>query len=152
MANTIREQIIQAYLARLNAWTTADGYNFECAGTIKRAESPNSDALPAVVLWPGEEYPVARYNETESSMVLKFEAMAPAGSNENKSVIQEMLIGDLIMILTNPNVVITALSEDATITKISPASSQAPEETLTAAVAELTVKYTTTTGDPYSQQ
>lgn len=151
MADTIRERIIQAYLTRLEAWTTANGYNYGCGGTIKRAESPNINDLPAVVLWPGEEFPELKYNETVSPMVLKLEAMAHVGSADNKSVIQEKLIGDLIKILTDSAVTVTELAEDATLTKISPASPQNPEETLTAAVAELTVKYRTVTGDPYSQ-
>jgi len=151
MANTIREQIILAYLSRLTAWTTANGYNYGCGGTVQRAEAPNVEGLPAVVLWPGEEFPASQYNETVSPMVLKFEAMAPAGSSANKSVIQEKLIGDLVKILTDSAVTVTELAEDATLTKISPASGQDPEETLTAAVAELTVKYRTVTGNPYSQ-
>lgn len=151
MANTIREQIILAYLARLETWTMANGYNYACSGTIQRAESPSIDDLPAVVLWPGDEYPESRYNETMAPMSLKVEAIVPAGPGENKSVIQEKLIGDLIKILTDPAVEVTPLAEDATLTKISPASAQNPEETLTAAVAELTVKYMTVMGNPYSQ-
>lgn len=152
MADTIREQIIHAYLTRLSAWTTANGFNYGCGGTIKRAELPNIEDMPAVVLWPGEEYPEIRYNEIISPMTLKFEAMAPARSIDNKSVIQEKLIGDLIKILTDPQVEVSALMESATITKISPADPQNPEDTLTAAVAELAVRYATVTGDPYSQE
>ena len=110
MANTIREQIILAYLSRIAAWTTANGYNYGCAGTIKRAESPNIDDLPAVVLWPGDEEFEFRYDETISTMILKFEAMVSAGSGDNKSVIQEKLIGDLVKILTDSSVTVTALA------------------------------------------
>ena len=151
MADTIREQIISAYLTRLTSWTTGNGFNYSCGGSVERAKGTvEEDNLPAVVLWPQPETVEFAYGRHICSMVLKLEALAIIGS-ENRSVVQEKLLGDAIKIMTDSSVSATALIDDIAYTGGGPAGIEKEEEVVTAISAEFTIKYETVAGDPYSQ-
>lgn len=102
MANTIREQIISAYLDHLATWTTARGFNIGCGANVFRAVSYVDPAnVPAAVLLPQAEEATQQYGQNHCEMMLKVEAIAEIGTT-NPSVIQEQLLGDAIKIMTAP--------------------------------------------------
>jgi hypothetical protein len=102
VANTIREQIISAYLDHLATWTTARGFNIGCGANVFRAVSyVDPGKVPAAVLLPQLEEVTQQYGQNLCEMMLKVEAIAEIGTT-NPSVIQEQLLGDAIKIMTAP--------------------------------------------------
>ncbi len=151
MADTIREQIIAAYLTRLADWTTGNGCHYSCGNCVERAKGTiEEDALPAVVLWPQAETVEPAYGINICSMVLKLEALALIG-DENRSVVQEKLLGDAVKIMTDPSVTVTSLINDIAYTGGGPAGTEKAEEVVTAISAEFKIEYETAVGDPYNQ-
>lgn len=151
MAGTIRERIISAYLTRLTSWTTENGYNYACGSSVFRAVGSIEDAdLPAVVVWPQSETVEQLYGRNVCTFVLKIEALAGIGT-ENKNVVQEKLLGDVIKIMTDPAVAVTPLINSIIYTGGGPAGIEKVEETVTAVSAEFKIEYETLIGNPYSQ-
>jgi len=102
VADTIREQIISAYITRLADWTVANGFNHGCGGSVFRAVQHVDEAdVPACVLIPNLEEVTQQYGQNHCEMMVRIEAMADVGST-NPSVIQEQLLGDVIKIMTAP--------------------------------------------------
>lgn len=102
MADTIREQIISAYLTRLADWTVARGFKIGCGANVFRAVSyVDPSALPACVLHPQTEEVTQQYGQNHCEMMIRIEALAEIGTT-NPSVIQEQLLGDTIEIMTAP--------------------------------------------------
>jgi len=151
MSATIREQIIAAYVTRLESWTTANGYNHNCGAKVQRAvQHVEFKDLPVCVLFPQSEAVEQRYNQNLCEMTIKIEAIATLGTG-NASEIQEELLGDIIRIMTDQTVSVTALIEDIVYTNGGGAELINPEEQTVGAVAEFKIKYFTIIGDPYSQ-
>lgn len=151
MADTIREQIISAYLTRLSSWTVANGFNYSCGASASRSNGTIEEMdLPAVVLWPQTETVEHAYGRNICTMIIKLEALAAIGSG-NRSVVQEKLLGDAIKIMTDPAVTISAKIDDIAYTGGGPSGIEKVEETITAISAEFTIKYETAVGNPYSQ-
>ncbi len=99
MADTIREQIITAYVTRLSDWTTARGFNVGCGANVFRAvQNVDPGALPAVVINPRSETVNHRYGVNHCEMILQINAFATIGTT-NPSVVQERLLGDAITLM-----------------------------------------------------
>jgi hypothetical protein len=139
-------------MARLATWTTNNGYNYACGNTAQRAvQNIEFEDLPACVMWPQAETVIQRYGQNVCEMIVKVEALAAAASTANPSVIQEKLLGDVIKIMTDPSVVVTALVENILYTEGGPAGIAKPEEKVTAVYAKFKIEYATLIGNPYSQ-
>ena len=151
MADTIREQIIKAYLVRLADWKSA-GFNHNCGDSVSRA-TPHVDqaSLPACVLWPQAEDVTQEYHRTVCTMTFRLEALAMVDEDENISEIQEQLLGDAIKIMTDTTVTVTALIDSIEYISGGPSGAQNPEQTITGVFAEFRIKYETLIGNPYSQ-
>lgn len=150
MADTIREQIIQDYLLRLEAWTVSNGFEYDCGNNATRATKEIED-IPACVLWPGNETSEdASYGEILIETIFKVEAFVLT-ENGNHSIIQEKLLGDVIKIMTDRDEVISNKIES--IFYIAGGSAELPktEDINTAISAEFKIKYKTLAGNPYSQ-
>ena len=151
MADTIREQIIAAYVTRLASWTTGNGFNYSCGGTVGRAISHIEDSdLPACNLVPGEEEAEQRYGQNVCQMDVKLEAFSKI-TTENRSKVQEKLLGDAIKIMTDPSVTVTTKIEEISYSGGGPASVEKSENEITAISARFRIKYETLIGNPYSQ-
>ena len=151
MADTIREQIISAYVTRLDQITNGNGYNSNVGNSVFRAlKIIEQEDLPACVLWPGIEESVNRYGQNECVFTVKVEAIMEFGDT-NPSVIQEQLLGDLIKCMTDPEVVVTALIESIEYIGGGPADQPEARETSTAVYAEFQIKYEFLVGNPYGQ-
>lgn len=151
MPDTIREQIISDFLSRLSFWLPENNFNFACGRKVFRAvKNIDEESLPACIFYPEIETIEHEYGLTICTMTLRIEALAASG-RENKSVIQEKLLGDVIKIMTDPGVVISTKPEEILYTEGGPAGLQKPEENVTAVYADFSVKYSTKTGDPYHQ-
>ncbi len=151
MADTIREQIISAYLVRLEDWTIGNGFNISCGSSVYRCiQNIESEDLPGCVLWPQLETVEQRYGQNICTMVIKIEGLSIYGEI-NPSIIREQLLGDVIKIMTDPAVEISSKIEEILYQEGGPAGIQKPEENVTAVYADFSVKYETKIGDPYHQ-
>ena len=151
MPDTIREQIIAACMTRPAVWTTANGYAFDCGTSVFRAQKTiETDDLPAVVIWPQPETGESDYGHNICEMTLRVEAVAEIG-DENPSVIQEQLLGDLKKCMLDPTVEISPFMDDVQYATGGPAEQPSPEDTTTAAFADLKITYTELIGNPYQQ-
>jgi hypothetical protein len=101
MADTIREQIIAAYTTRMASWRTAGGFNHDCGASVQRA-LPESGTLPECFIFAQAEEVAQNYGLNICTMVVRVEAIAAIGT-ANPSVIQEQLLGDAIVVMTDPN-------------------------------------------------
>lgn len=147
MADTIREKIITAFINNLTTWVTSSGYNYSCGSSVVRAKSTiEENQLPAVVLWPQAETVEYVYDRNICSMLLKVEAIAMI-STENRSVVQEKLLGDAIKIMSATD---SEYVTDIAYSGGGPSGVDRVEDIITAIVAEFMVKYETNAGDPYN--
>lgn len=109
MADTIREQIIQAIIARAGTLRAANGYNTDCGQGVKRAEKDlEPKDLPAVVAWPQPEEAERRSGKNICTTQIKLETYMEFGA-VNPSVVQEQMLGDLIKCVTDPAAPVTPL-------------------------------------------
>jgi len=100
VADTIREQIISAFMTRLADWTTARGFNHGCGNAVFRgARYVDASDLPVCVLHPQSEEVTQQYGRNHCEMMIKIEALADIGTT-NPSVVQEQLLGDAVTIMT----------------------------------------------------
>ncbi|WP_024333118.1 hypothetical protein [Desulfotignum balticum] len=152
MADTIREQIISAYLTRLSAWRTSGGFNHDCGASVLRAvQYVDEKDLPVCVLFPKpEEAATNQYGISEHQMPVRVEGLVAIGAVD-PSVIQEQLLGDMIKLMTDPAVAVTSKIKSIQYTGGGPNGTPTGEDTSVAAYAEFTIIYTTLKGNPYSQ-
>lgn len=102
MADSIREQIIQAIMDRLEIIRTANAYQTESGATVERARKKlDPSDLPALVVWPKAEARVGQYATGMFVMPVQIDAMAAHGS-VNPSVVSEQLLADLIEAMAGP--------------------------------------------------
>ena len=154
MANTIREQIITAYTTHLTTeWTVAKGYNYGCSPNIFRAVKViNDDVLPSAVLFPMQETAEpTKYGFSLQTMKFKVEALTAIETNINPSITQEKLLGDIIKIMTLQSYTVTALIDSIDYVSGGVGEFAKGEDTYCGAYAEFDVKYSTISGNPYSQ-
>lgn len=156
MADTIREQIIQAIAAKLALVRTASGYATDCGALVLRERSrldPEAAEIPAFVIWPGPETVVQQYGKNLCAMTVNVDAHVSLAGSE-ASVLKERMLGDLIKSMTNP-----ALTPDTTGGLANQvlytgggggATAEAGDETIGITTA-FSIKYQTKIGDPYNQ-
>lgn len=96
MANTIREQIILAIIARVAEIRTANGYNTDCGANALRVKKlVDPDDLPIVTVWPQPEERTKEYGKFVCNMPIKIECIKAYGST-NPSIVAESMLGDII--------------------------------------------------------
>lgn len=149
MTDTIREQIISAYLTRLSAWRTSGGFNHDCGSSVLRAtQYVDEKDLPVCALFPKpEEAATNQYGISEHQMPVRVEGLAAIGAAD-PSVIQEQLLGDMIKLMTDPDVTVTSKIKSIQYTGGGPNGTPTGEDTSVAAYAEFTITYTTLKGNP----
>lgn len=159
MADTIREQIITAYVNHLSNMITANGFNHDCGNTVLRARK-SIDVTPAVNLLPKPETAeINEYGQLEKTTTIRLEAVVafdPTVENAEAiaSKIQNELLGDMEKVMTGSEIFISGLSGLVTYidyTGGGPADIPAEEDTTVAAYAQFEIKYSTLIGDPYQQ-
>ena len=151
MADTIRETIIAAALTQLAEITVANGYQYTMI-TPKRAQRAiDVRDFPVSVLFPGTEENTRGYGKDNLEFTLRVESHRVIAASENASRIQEKMLGDLRLNLTNPADVWSTLTDDIAYTEGGPAEQPEAEDTTTAVYVLILVKYKTKIGNPYTQ-
>lgn len=94
--NSIREQIIQAVIARLAVVLTTKAFNTDIGANVQRARKMlDPEELPASVVWPKSEKVDYRYSKGLHIMPVQVEGLKLHGDS-NPSVVAEQLLADLI--------------------------------------------------------
>lgn len=156
MADTIREQVITAYVNHLSNMITANGFNYDCGTAVLRSRK-SIDVTPAVNLLPKPETAENNeYGQLEKTTTIRLEAVVafdPTVENAEAiaSKIQNELLGDMEKCMTGSEIFVSGLVTDIDYTGGGPADIPAEEDTTVAAYAEFTIKYSTLIGDPYQQ-
>lgn len=97
MADTIREQIIQAVISRLGIVRTSKGYNTNCGRNVIRAERKrDSDKVESFTIWPGMDENDPKYSANAIEFPLIVEAEKAFTSTTNPSELGEQLLGDMV--------------------------------------------------------
>jgi len=95
MSDSIREIIIQNFMARVAIITIANGYKTDCGANVERVrKNLDPSELPASVIWPGVEKVEQSYGELTCTMSIRVEGIAKFGS-ANPSVLSEKILADL---------------------------------------------------------
>jgi hypothetical protein len=150
MANTIREQIILAFVAAMSVVTVANGYNSDAGLNVVRARR-NLDPLelPCIVIWPGTEtLDSDQYGGKFYAMKLGIESHSLFGS-ENPSVMSEKMLGDLVKSVFSQE--ITSLADQIIYESGGTDSYPDTGDTAIGVKITLNVKYNYLIGNPYSQ-
>jgi hypothetical protein len=105
MSDTIRELIIQEFLARAAVIRTTSPatYQTDCGEHVFRTPSNKIDPadLPCIAIWPQAEQAADIYGQTQHTMTIRIEGLALYGA-ENPSVVAERILGDLIRCFGSP--------------------------------------------------
>lgn len=149
MADTIREQIIQAIATKMAAITTAGGYNTNMGSHVSRAALyiPAAD-LPALSIIPKVEEASKVYGLQKHVMPVEIIGFDDQGT-ANPSVIAELMLGDIIkaFFAGTRSTLVEDLEYKGGGTEEYP---QHPD-TVTTVSALFHVTYFTIIGNPYSQ-
>jgi hypothetical protein len=168
MTDTIREIIIQDFVARLAVITVVNGYNTNIGSTVLRARKKvDVDELPCSVVIPGIEK-VAEHNGGYDKFIMPMRLeglleIVKTGSPaewDDPSVVSEKILGDLKKcILTPENLLTSPVSgwsrspdyiSGIVYTEGGP-SDGGEDETTAGSFAMFDVAYWTKRNDPYSQ-
>lgn len=154
MADTIREQIIQAFITRAAAILVSGGYQTDIGENVERAISEISPSeCPALVVWPATETNERKYGRDNLTTSIRLEGFVVHGS-ENSSAVSEKILGDLRKCFTDPSIKTTAygtLIEDISYASGGTETYAKPGELVTGCGITVSIRYSTLTGDPYNQ-
>jgi len=110
MANTIRERIIQAIIAKLADIRTARGFATDLGSHVYRAAMTiPTDQTPAVSVIPGVEECTKSYAAQLCVMPMRILGIT-RHLTENPSVVAERMLGDIIRCLLEPELVLPFFS------------------------------------------
>ena len=154
MAETIREQIIQAIIGQLELIRKGATYNTDIGQAVVRArKAPDVSELPACNVLPGNEEVEKEYQKNSCTWQIRIEASAKF-YNENPSVVTERMLGDLIYNISLPaNKAASGGGFVEKIQYINGGPDEYPEEGhgIAGAFAVFEINYKTKIGDPYTQ-
>ncbi len=148
MADSIREQIIQAVAARMAVIRTASGYHTDCGQNVSRC-IPFTDAshLPRISIWPkSENYTLTASGYLHAQMKLDIEAHSVIG-NLPVSVLVEQMLADLLRATGYPPG-ICSLVDDMTLDSGGVSTYPGVGDRVAATLVSLTVTYQFPFGEP----
>ena len=151
MADSIREQITQALLTRLQTITIAGGYETDIGLKMERARrSFDEEDLPAGALWPGVEEGAKEYQANNNEMSVDIEGHAQVGASETADAIANRLIADIQKGVETHDAALSALIDGLQYRSVEP---QYPEDggDVVSVRVSYAVKYKTARGDPYTK-
>ena len=97
---SIREQIIDAIVARLAIVRTTYGYATNAGASVFRGKRNLAAAdLPALVVWPGVETAAREYGKVHHDMPIRIEAFSAPGSGDFSEA-SESLLADVVEAMT----------------------------------------------------
>ncbi|MBF0590302.1 MAG: hypothetical protein HQL53_14370 [Magnetococcales bacterium] len=150
MSDSIREQILQALVTRLEEITLANGYSVDLTGAIHRARRFSREShLPFLTIWDQKESASAEYDALQLTMGVEIELFADHGE-ENPSAVVNRLLADLMRSLTGGDNTLGGLAEDLIYTGSESIYSE-DATTFCGVQVSLDVSYAIQPGDPFSK-
>jgi hypothetical protein len=101
--DSIREQIIQAFVLRMAVIRTTNGYNTDCGQNVNRAiRTIDPDALPALIVWPRKDENDPFYQQTGIAMPVDVEMYMAQRIDMTPSKQSEQMLADVIEAAMGP--------------------------------------------------
>jgi hypothetical protein len=98
MSDTIRKQIIENIASYLANVRRNRAYNTDIGQNVYKAKKAQI-ITPAIIIWPGVEDSLREYRIDQHSMPLRVDGLKEYGE-DNPSDVSELMLGDLIEIMT----------------------------------------------------
>lgn len=111
MADSIREQIVQAITSRLQSITEAGGYSMTPGVVARAVRQFESCQLPAVSVWDQDEESTPGYGFEARRMTVQIECFADA-SGDNHSQAGNRLLADIKRALMSHSTPLDELAQD----------------------------------------
>jgi hypothetical protein len=153
---TIREQIIELIVARLETITISNGYENNIGiGRVYREEAVIKQGIaPAISVWElSETRQRNSYGGTVRTLRIKVEGVVGVNGDKHPATASNQLLGDieraLILCDTSLDVFIDDIQDVAA--EIAQITSLQGNTTLAGATVDFEIQYTTEWGDPYTQ-
>jgi len=156
MMKTIREQIIELIVARLETITTANGYeNNIGVGHVYREEAVIKQGIaPAISIWElSETRQRNSYGGTVRVLRIKVEGVVVVNGDRHPATVSNQLLGDIERALILYDTSLDAFIDDIqdVAADIAQITSLQGNTTLAGATVDFEIQYTTEWGDPYTQ-
>lgn len=153
---TIREQIIERIIARLETITTANGYENDVGvGKVYREEAViKKGIVPAVSLWElSETRERNSYGGTVRTLKIKVEGAVEVNGDKHPATVSNQLLGDIERALILRDTSLDAFIDDIQdiAAEIAQITNLQDNKTLAGATIDFEIQYTTEWGDPYVQ-
>ena len=155
MADSIREQILQALVAKGQTITAANGYTVDLASTDVRRAVRAVDVSPggeALTIWDGDEiveYQAGGVVKRTMPVTVEYLRDLTGTAETGYSALAQVAKADIEKAFTASSTTLGGLCHATQCTGVSPAYPDENSQTLGATV-RLTVIYETTKGDPFS--
>jgi hypothetical protein len=151
MADSIREQILQALQTKLEGITPGNGFDLDTTGRISRCvRSHDPDNLPAVVLWDGPEVPEHKAGFTKQLMEFTVEVLVSVADSDSASAPLNQWMAEIIKGITQGDTSLTGLVEATQYTGAETQYSTVQSDAASVLI-NFQVIYNTVRGDPYTQ-
>jgi len=156
---TIRERIIKQFIERAKVICSSSPliYNTELGlkPALRHRQTISPNETPCIVVWAFPEEAVNEYGKSVRSMVVRIEGFVYLTEGDDRSVVAEQVLGDLIRCFTSPewNRRTGSPPEPDTILSLQyiggGVSDFKDEEYTVGAYINVSVKYATEIGNPY---
>ena len=149
MADTIREQILQAVVTRLKTITVANGFNLDIGDKVFRARPTGDDSvLPWAVLWDSSEAATRQYGLRVVTMDIVVEILSKYTLVTGASQVGNQALGDILKAMPESD----AWGGLARDTKYQAGQTAFPSDGDTTAGVKVSfsIEYTTGLNNPYA--
>jgi len=151
MADSIREQIAQAIVTRLETILTVNTYVFNSGQNVNRAKKNyDEEDLPAMTLWQGVEISKKEYGHSKKTMVIDIESMRITDDVLTDDAQANQMIADIQRCIGTYDASLMSLIEGVTETNTEPVYPSDGSDIISAKVTYEFV-YNMVNGDPYLQ-
>jgi len=149
MADSIREQILQAIQTQLETITAANGYDNTVLTVERVRQTFFDDELPAIGIWDEAEETTLHHNKAYQAMEVRLDAIIDAGTS-NRSVALNKMRADLKKAIQSGDITFGGISNRLDINGFEPAYPDDDDNTQVTGSMTITVEYYETIDDPYS--
>jgi hypothetical protein len=150
VADTIREKVVQALVARLGNITLANGYNYALGAAVKRCRQSYSEAeMPALTVWDRTETATMHYQVMRIAMETDIDAVVGTTA-DGASTAAGKVIADIVKAVTGGDSTLGGVADGILYNSAEPQYHEDGSEYVTVRVS-LTLLFRHKAGDPYTQ-
>lgn len=147
----IRDSILEAVVARLKTITTGNGYNLNIGDNVFRARRrDDTSLLPMIVVWDASETTSREFGNRVATLSIGVEVIVEYTDDDGPSEILNLAIADILTCMFSQTGTLRDITDDIVETTNNTAFPEAGKKVSGMQVG-FQIKYTTITGDPYTQ-